>query len=381
MEDGTKKDKEKFKITPYDIEGKMDYEAIAKRFGIKFIDETLKNRIKKHTKNLHFMIKRDIYYAHRDMDWILDEYEKGNPFYLYTGIAPSGSMTIGHLIPFVLTQWLQEKFGAYVYIQIPDEEKYLAKKKMNLTLEKTHRLAYEDALDIISLGFDPKKTKIFIDTDYAGKLYKQAVRVSKHITFSEIKDAFGYTNEDNIGKIFYTSMQAVPAFLRSVEKGKNIPCLIPLAVDQDVHFRLARGAISKLGYYKPASIQAKFLPALNGSSKMSASDKNNAIYLNDSEEVVREKVHRSFTGQQPTAEMQKKYGGNPDVCVVCQYYKFFFEPDDKKLEKILESERDGTLLAGEHKKDLADRIIKYLKNHNKEKEKYRDRITEYIVKD
>lgn len=381
MLDNNKNSKEKFKITPYTVEGEINYENIAKRFGIKFIDEDLKKRIEKDAGSLHFMIRRGIYYAHRDLDWILNEYEKGNKFYLYTGIAPSRSMTMGHLIPFVLTQWIQEKFGVYVYIQIPDEEKYLSKKKMNLTLDETHKLAYEDALDIISLGFDPKKTKIFINTDYAGKLYKQAVRVSKHITFSMIKDAFGFTNEDNIGKIFYTSMQAVPAFLRSVEENKNIPCLIPLAVDQDVHFRIARDSIAKLGYYKPASIQAKFFPALNGASKMSSSDKENTIYLNDSEGAVRKKVHKAFTGQQPTAELQRKHGGNPDICVICQYYKFFFEPDDKKLEKIFESERDGTLLAGEHKEDLADKIILYLREHNKKKEEYRNRLSDYIIKD
>ncbi len=372
-----------FKITPYDVEGSIDYELIAKRFGVKLIDKRLKQRIKRYAGELHFMIRRGIYYAQRDMDWLLDEYEKGNKFYLYTGIAPSRNMTVGHLIPFMLTQWLQKRFGAYVYIQIPDEEKYLAKKTADLTLDKTHQLSYDDALDIVSLGFDPKKTRVFLDTEYAGTLYKQAVRVSKHITFSMIKDAFGFTTEDNIGKIFYTSMQAAPAFLRSVELGKNVPCLIPLAIDQDVHFRIARDSIAKLGYYKPASIQAKFLPALSGSPKMSSStgNKNDTIYLNDTEDDIREKVHSAFTGQQATAELQKRYGGDPEKCVVCQYYKFLFEPDDKKLERIFEAERSGSLLAGEHKDDLAETIIRFIKDHNLQKDKYRSKLDKYMVKD
>ena len=112
-------------------------------------------------------------------------------------------------------------------------------------------------MNIIALGFDPKKTKIFFDTEYARKLYKQAVRVAKHITFSMVKDAFGFTNENNVGSIFYTSMQAVPSFLKSVEEGRNVPCLIPLAIDQDVHFRITRDVVSKLGYYKPAIMHAE----------------------------------------------------------------------------------------------------------------------------
>ena len=39
-------------------------------------------------------------------------------------------------------------------------------KTKQLTLEECHRLAYENAKDIIACGFDPKKTFIFSDLDY-----------------------------------------------------------------------------------------------------------------------------------------------------------------------------------------------------------------------
>lgn len=368
---------EDFKITPYEVDGRIDYEKFAAQFGISLIDKKLEARIEKLAGDTHFMLRRHIFYAHRDLNWLLDEYEKGNRFYLYTGIAPSGSMTLGHLIPFMMTQWLQERFGVEVYIQIPDEEKALVR---NVSFEEVHQLAYDDALNIMALGYDPKRTKIFFDTDYAGTLYKQAVRVAKHITFSMVKDAFGFTNETNDGSIFYTSMQAVPAFLKSVEESRNVPCLIPLAIDQDVHFRVARDVLGKLGYYKPSIIHAKFLPGLDGRPKMASSDPINSIYLNDAPESVGKKVHKAITGQQSTAELQKKFGGDPERCAVCQYYRFLFEPDDAKLEKIFEGERKGTLLAGEHKRDLAERINRFLSMHARKKEKLRDRLGDYIAK-
>ena len=370
-----------FSITPWRVEGTVDYDVFLKNSGISKIDEPLKTRIAKYTGASHFMIRRDIYYAHRDFNWLLDQYEKGNPFYIFTGRGPSGGMTIGHLMPFVLAQWLQEKFGVEVYIQMSDEEKYLSKKEQDITLQDIHKIGYENMLDIVSLGFKRSKTKVFFDTDNAKTLYKNAVRIAKHITFSTVKDAFGFGNDTNIGLIFYTSMQAAPAFLKSVEENKNVPCLVPLAIDQDVHLRLARDVAPKLGYYKPALIHSKFLPGLDGSSKMSSSDKNNTIYLTDNEEEVRAKVGRAFTGQQATAELQRKYGGNPDKCVVCQYYKYFFEPNDKKLEEIFESERNGSILAGEHKKHLADTINAFLKKHRQKKEIYRKKIDDYIVRD
>ncbi len=370
---------ESFNVTAYDVNGEVDYSKLIERFGIKPIDKVMEERIKKDAGDLHYLIRRGIFFAHRDLPWLLGEYEKGNKFYVYTGIAPSGGMTIAHLLPFIMAQWLQKRFDVEVLIQIPDEEKFLAKKDPNLTLEKIHELAYADALNIMALGFDQKKTRIFFDTDYASRTYKQAVRVSKYITYSIVKDAFGFSNETNIGMLFYTSMQAVPAFIKSVEAGKNVPCLIPLGVDQDVHFRVARNAIEKLGYYKPAIMHNKFVPGLKGGAKMSSSDPGNSIYLDDSEDEVNKKVNRAITGQQATAELQKKLGGDPEKCSVCQYYRFLFEPDDAKLEDIFNAERKGTLLAGEHKADLARRINKFLADHRKRKEALRDKLGSFIL--
>lgn len=372
---------ESFSVDPYKVEGKVDYMQFAKNYGIKLIDAELEKKMEKYSGPLHFLIKRQIFYAHRDLDWIMSEYEKGNKFYVYTGRAPSDEMSIGHLLPFTMAKWLQDSFGVDVYLQIPDEEKYLAKENLKLSLEELHEIAMDNVLDIIALGFDPRHTKIFLDTQYAGHMYKHAVRVAKHVTFSMTKDAFGFNNDSNIGKIFYTSMQAVPTFLKSVEEGHNIPCLIPLAIDQDVHFRIARDVVPKLGYYKPAIMHTKFLPSLNGSAKMSSSDPLNTIYLNDTPETVNKKVGKAFTGQQATAELQRKYGGNPDICVVCQYNKYFFEPNDKKLETILNAERKGTILAGEHKADLANKINKFLEQHRRKKERAKEKLDRFIVHD
>jgi len=33
----------------------------------------------------HYLLRRGIFFSHRDLDWILDNYENGKPFFLYTG--------------------------------------------------------------------------------------------------------------------------------------------------------------------------------------------------------------------------------------------------------------------------------------------------------
>lgn len=143
-------------ITPWEVSGEIDYDKVTKEFGIQKLDEALLERIKKHTKELHFMLRRRVFFAHRDLNWLLDEYEKGNEFFLYTGRAPSGPVHLGHLLPWVFTKWLQEKFNAKLWFQFPDEEKFLFKE--NISLDDTKRWTEENMLDVIALGFDPKKT-------------------------------------------------------------------------------------------------------------------------------------------------------------------------------------------------------------------------------
>jgi tryptophanyl-tRNA synthetase len=369
-------------ITPWEVKGNIDYAKIINEFGVSPIDQKLLDRIKKITGELHPYLQRNIFFAHRDLKWILDEYEKGNTFYLYTGRAPSGKVHLGHLVPWMFTKWLQDKFDVELWFQFPDEEKFLFKQ--NLTLEDTERMTYDNMLDVIALGFDPKKTHFLIDTQHAGIMYKEALRVAKLITFSTAKAAFGFTNEQNIGAIFYTAMQAVPAFLPSVIYNKKIPCLIPHAIDQDPHFRVSRDVIPKLGHFKPASIQCRFLPGLKGmeeDGKMSSSGGDEStIFTTDTPKEVKNKINRyAFSGGQSTVEEHRKIGGNPDIDISYQWLTFF-ENDEDKLKQIYQDYKSGKLLSGEIKALLIDKLNTFLAEHQKNRELARKKINQFIYK-
>lgn len=368
-----------FVVTPWEVRGDIDYDKLIKDFGVDHISKELVKRLEKHTGNLHTLLRRGLFFAHRDLGWILDEYEKGNQFYLYTGRGPSGHTHLGHLVPWIFTKWLQDKFNVKLLFQMTDDEKFLFNSGLNL--EKTNRFAYENALDVIALGFDPKKTEIFSDIDYIHTLYPHALRVAKKITFSTTKAVFGLKNESNIGQIFFSSVQAVPAFLESVRQGKNIPCLIPHAIDQDPYFRVARDVLPRLGYYKPASIQGRFLPGLAEGGKMSASIPDSAIFTTDSEKTAKKKVMSAFTGGQATVAEQKKRGGNPDICPVYHYLTFLFEDNDKALKDQYIRCKSGELLCGEHKNQLTEKVSTFLKLHQQKREKAKDTLEEFIVRD
>ena len=231
------------------------------------------------------MLRRGIFFSHRDLNVILDNFEKGKKFFLYTGRGPSGNTHIGHLVPWVFAKWLQEKFDVNIYFQLTDDEKFYTKS--DLTLEDTSKFALENALDFIALGFNPEKTKIIINTRNIKKLYPIAAQVAKKINFSNTKAVFGFTNDTNVGMIFYTSLQSAPCFI------EDLPVLIPLGVDQDPHFRITRDVAPKIGKPKPALIHNIMIPALTGpGGKMSASDEKSTIYTTDSPEVVKKKINK-----------------------------------------------------------------------------------------
>lgn len=367
-------------VTPWEVKGNIDYNKLIQEFGVSKIDENVLKRIEKHTGELHPFLRRKIFFAHRDINFVLDEFEKGNKFYLYTGRAPGGKVHIGHMIPWMFTKWLQDKFDVELYFQFPDEEKYLFKK--DLSWDASQEFLQENMLDVIAMGFDPKKTKFLIDTRDAGLMYKEGIKVAKHITFSTAKAAFGFKDDQNLGAIFYTAMQAVPAFLPSVMKKKEIPCLIPHAIDQDPHFRVTRDVLPKLGHHKPASIQCRFLPGLTGMTtdgKMSSSAEHTAIYTTDDPKTVKNKINKyAFSGGQATIEEHRKKGGNPDIDVSYQWL-MFFEEDDEKLKQIYQDYKSGKMLSGEIKAILIEKLNKILAEHQARRAKAAKQIEKFLL--
>jgi tryptophanyl-tRNA synthetase len=366
-------------VTPYEVKGDIDYDKLVKQFGAELIDEALLKRFEKHAGELHYLLRRGIYFSHRDMKWVFDELEKGNPFFLYNGRGPSGHTHIGHLTQFIFTKYMQDKFQVPFYFQLTDDEKFV--HNFDMSLEQTNFFARENALDLIAMGFDPAKTHIIIDSEHAGTLYPLAIQVAKRITFSTVRATFGFTNSHNIGQIFYTSFQAVPSFLHSVRVGRNVPCVIPLAIDQDAHFRVARDVLPKLGYYSPAILHSKFLPGLQQGGKMSASDPESAVFTVDSPKVIQKKLRNAFTGGRGNAAEQRKLGGNPDICSIFANYQLVFMPEDDKLQEIERRCRSGEMLCGECKGICVDLATKYLTKHQERREKARDKLEEFLLKD
>lgn len=164
-------------ITPWEVEGAVgedgeelgiDYDKLIAKFGTSPITEETLQRFEDVTGHKpHHWLRKGVFFSERDFSKILDMYEHGEPFFLYTGRGPSSdSMHLGHMIPFVFTKWLQDVFDCPLVIELTDDEKFLFKPK--LTIDNVKQFSKDNCKDIIACGFKPENTFIFSDLEYMG---------------------------------------------------------------------------------------------------------------------------------------------------------------------------------------------------------------------
>lgn len=351
---------DRFTVTPYAVEGEVDYEKLLERFGADRLTDGQIARFPDHP-----LLRRRTFYAGRDVDEYLEAAESRDPHSIVTGRGPSGPMHLGHVLPLYLAKRFQEETGATVYIPLSDDEKFLAKAQSFDSIGEHTR---DNVRDILAVGFDPDRTRIVVDTAEADVIYPIAVRLAKHLTPATVEAVYG--EQDTVGLQFYPAVQATHLLLPQLVGGRQ-STLVPIAVDQDPHVRVCRDIAAKeaLPVEKPGALLGRFLPSLEGPGKMSSSDDAPSIELTDDPETVAETIRtHAYTGGRATLEEHREHGGDPTVDVPFQYLRFFFESDDAELDRIAADYQSGDLLSGELKEIAIERITAFLADHQGRRE-------------
>ena len=130
-----------------------------------------------------------------------------------------------------------------------------------------------------------------------------------------------------------------------------------------------------IGLMQPSSTYHQFAVGMTG-GKMSSSQPETTIFLNDSMKSIEKKIKVSFSGGQSTIEEHRSKGGNPEIDVAYQYLRYFFEEDDNELNKIREEYISGELLTGEIKAICIDKATTWMKTHHELKDQ-----NQHLVKD
>ena len=182
-------------MNPWTVKGPVAYLDQITKYGTSPIDGVLLNRWRKVTGiKPHRLIRRGLVFSHQDIEKVLDAVEAGIPVYVYTGRGPSSdTMHLGHMVPFMLTRYLQQALNCIVVIQMSDDEKFFFKAGTTpKDLKEYNDYTYKNALDIIACGFDINKTLIFSNLEYnSGHLYFNNTLLMKNTTMNQVRGIYG----------------------------------------------------------------------------------------------------------------------------------------------------------------------------------------------
>ena len=135
-----------------------------------------------------------------------------------------------------------------------------------------------------------------------------------------------------------------------------------------------------MGLMPPCSTYHRFAVGMTG-DKMSSSQPETTIFMDESIEEMERKVKRSFSGGQPTVEEHRRLGGDCSKDVAFQYLQFFFERDDEALSEIRAEYESGRMLAGEIKQVCIDRATEWLSELSERRDMWADRLDEFLAED
>ena len=284
---------------------------------------------------------------------------------ILTGDRPTGKLHIGHYFGSLKKRVEMQESGEYEpYILIADVQ---ALTDNFNNPEKVRKNVREVVMDYLSVGIDPEKTTIYIqsmipETAELTVFYSNLVTIARlqrnptvKTEIAQKRDLFG--ESVTYGFLGYPVSQAadITAF-----EGE----LVPVGEDQAPLIEQCKEIVRKFnsiygeGILKEPEIvlsEGKRIKGLDGNEKMGKS-LGNAIYLSDSEEEITKKVMSAVTDPN---RIKKDDLGNPDVCMVAYYHKLF--SSSEACSKACSECKAGARGCVACKRELANNIIEFLR--------------------
>lgn len=305
---------------------------------------------------------------------------------ILTGIRPTGNLHLGHYFG-ATRNWvlLQDEYNSY--IEIADvqalTDNFNDPKKVRVNVR-------ELTIDLLSVGIDPKKATIFIQSQIP-EIAELTVFYSNLVTMARLyrnptvkteiaqkKAIFGNDGESvTYGFVGYPVSQAADITAFSGE-------LIPVGEDQLPLIEQCREIVRKFNNIygvtliepEPLLSSNPRIKGLDGNDKMGKS-LGNAIYLADSEETISKKIMSAVTD---TNKIRKDDPADPDKCMVYYYHKLIQNPD---LDTVCNECKKGKRGCVQCKKELINHMNQFLAPIREKRKYYEEHPDEVdqILKD
>ena len=295
-----------------------------------------------------------------------------------TGDRPTGKMHIGHYFGSLQNRVkLQEDENIESFVMIADVQ---ALTDNFNNPQKVRDNVYQVLLDYLSVGIDPNKTTIFLQS-MIPEIAELTVFYSNLVTISRLqrnptvkteiaqkKDLFG--ESVTYGFLGYPVSQAadITAF------GGDI---VPAGEDQEPLIEQCREIVRKFNSIYGDTLKEpeillssnKRIKGLDGNEKMGKS-LGNAIYLADSDEEITSKVMGALTDP---ARIKKDDLGNPNICMVAYYHQLFSK---EEVDTVCKECKEGKRGCVDCKKELIQNIIKEFEPIRQRRKYYEERPEE-----
>ncbi len=227
-----------------------------------------------------------------------------------SGIRPTGNLHLGNYFGAVKSFiQMQNEYNCYFFIA--DWHSLTTHPHPDNLRQNVRTILAE----YLACGVDPEKATIYVQSDIR-QIPELYLYLNMNAYIGELERVTSFKekvrqnpNNVNAGLLTYPSLMAADIIIHKADK-------VPVGKDQEQNMEMARhfarrfNQIYEIEYFKePQSFslsdKAVKVPGLDGSGKMGKST-GNAIYLVDSEEVIRKKVMKALTDQGPTMMNQEK---------------------------------------------------------------------------
>ena len=355
-------------IDPWSSTEIQDNEHMFSEFGLEKIPDAVRKKLD------HHLFRRGIVIAHRDFGKVLQRIETKKPFINITGIASSGKLHLGHKVDIDLFVFFKS-LGAKNYFAVSDIDAYVSRPKIQNMNDATE-IAQENIAHLLALGLEKKD--LYVQSQKEPRYYEFAFEISKKITENTYRAIYGHTD---LGKVSAVLLQIADILHPQLEEFEGtMPSITGIGLEQDPHAKITRDVCKRLPYKleTPSFIYFKHQSGLQEGKKMSSSDPDTAIFLDDSPEEIKRKVNKAFSGGKDTLEEHRKQGGNPDIDKTYEILKFH-HPDDDLVKHTYQEYKNGKMLTGELKTLCREFLTETLAKHQ-EKVKKTMKIAEQMMK-
>lgn len=249
---------------------------------------------------------------------------------ILSGIQPTGALHIGNYLG-ALKSWvaLQEEYEAFYSVV---DLHALTNRPEPEALRAAVR---EVAIGVLASGVDPEKATLFVQSEVPGHtdlawILACLTPMGDLSRMTQFKDKSRQQPDNiNAGLFTYPVLQSADILIYRADR-------VPVGEDQEQHLELSREIVRRFnGLYgetfpEPQVVRsvAPRVIGLDGESKMSKS-KGNEIGLFEKPDETWAKLRVAKTDP---ARLRRNDPGNPDVCNIFSYHKFF--SDDATIAEV-----------------------------------------------